>query len=406
MLLLGAVAMPALAQGESGDVITVRGRVLDIKSRKALENVSVFVSGTGLGTVTNADGVFAIKIKRDVNADELRFTHIGYSNMSMLLTGSDISGLTVYMPPVSYQMPGLVVRSVDPVAIIREALSKTDVNNSMHTDLLTGFYRETVHKRNHYITVSEAVINILKTPYDQGVGRDKVQIHKGRKLVSPRPGDTLSVTLLGGPNLSVNMDPVKNREVIFDDEALAVHKFAMEEPVEIDDRLHYAISVEPAVVMAYPLYYGTVYIDVETKAFSRIELSTDMSDKGKVTRMLLYRKPAGLRFNPQSVDFLITYKIYGGISYLNYVRANIEFRCDWKRRLFSTGYSVVSEMVVTDIDNSSDSVITRRESFDRMQSLSDELGDFYDDNFWEDYNIIEPTTSLENAVEKIRKRWE
>jgi hypothetical protein len=29
--------------------------------------------------------------------------------------------------------------------------------------------------------------------------------------------------------------------------------------------------------------------------------------------------------------------------------------------------------------------------------------DFYDKNFWEDYNIIEPTESLEQAVGKLKK---
>jgi hypothetical protein len=29
--------------------------------------------------------------------------------------------------------------------------------------------------------------------------------------------------------------------------------------------------------------------------------------------------------------------------------------------------------------------------------------DFYDEAFWEDYNIIEPTESLEEAVGKLKK---
>jgi hypothetical protein len=29
--------------------------------------------------------------------------------------------------------------------------------------------------------------------------------------------------------------------------------------------------------------------------------------------------------------------------------------------------------------------------------------DFYDEKFWEDYNIIEPTESLEYAVKRLKK---
>jgi hypothetical protein len=31
------------------------------------------------------------------------------------------------------------------------------------------------------------------------------------------------------------------------------------------------------------------------------------------------------------------------------------------------------------------------------------VSNFVDKDFWEDYNIIEPEESLENAVEKLRK---
>ena len=36
-------------------------------------------------------------------------------------------------------------------------------------------------------------------------------------------------------------------------------------------------------------------------------------------------------------------------------------------------------------------------------SLSDKVDSFFDKNFWEDYNIIEPDESLESAVNKLKK---
>ena len=37
------------------------------------------------------------------------------------------------------------------------------------------------------------------------------------------------------------------------------------------------------------------------------------------------------------------------------------------------------------------------------ESLSDKVMGFYDVNFWGAYNIIEPTESLESAVNKLKK---
>ena len=43
-------------------------------------------------------------------------------------------------------------------------------------------------------------------------------------------------------------------------------------------------------------------------------------------------------------------------------------------------------------------------SFKADQSLSDKVLDFADESFWGAYNIIEPTESLENAVNKLKKQ--
>ena len=50
-------------------------------------------------------------------------------------------------------------------------------------------------------------------------------------------------------------------------------------------------------------------------------------------------------------------------------------------------------------------VIPYKLAFHERNSLSDKVSNFYDENFWEDYNIIEPTESLENAVNKLKKKW-
>ena len=44
--------------------ITVTGTVRDRETRKKMENVTVVVTGTTIGTVTNAEGYFALKIPR------------------------------------------------------------------------------------------------------------------------------------------------------------------------------------------------------------------------------------------------------------------------------------------------------------------------------------------------------
>lgn len=172
----------------------------------------------------------------------------------------------------------------------------------------------------------------------------------------------------------------------------------------IDERLHYVVSFQPQVILPYPLFYGKLYIDNETLTFSRAEFNLSMDDRNKATQAILRKKPFGMHFKPEEVIYLVTYKTINGTSYLNYVRNEVRFKCDWKRRLFSTGYTIISEMVITDRREDNVSGISYKDSFNKNQVLSDKVRNFYDSNFWEDYNIIEPTESLDAAVNKLKKQ--
>ena len=99
-----------------------------------------------------------------------------------------------------------------------------------------------------------------------------------------------------------------------------------------------------------------------------------------------------------------SYKERNGLTYLSYIRNGVRFKCDWKRKLFSTNYTILSEMVVTDGKESGINTIPYKMAFRSNQSLSDKVSNFADEGFWGSYNIIEPTESLEHAVNKLKKQ--
>lgn len=403
VLIIWSVALPTYSAKDPG-YITITGVVKDIKSKKNLEYVSISVPGTGIGTISNADGGFTIKVRDSLNVKTIEVSHIGYFNQRVPLLDQDMSNITIFLTRNENKLKEVVVESTDPLQLVEKAIDKIGDNNSLMTNLLTGFYRETIQKRRSYINISEAVIDIYKTPYTQSDAGDKVQVLKGRKLLSPKPGDTLLVKFVGGPNLSTYLDIVKNRDIMLDKASLHYYKYKMENSVMINERLHYVISFEPQVVMPYALFYGNLYIDQETLAFSRAEFNLSMDDRNKVTQAILRKKPFRLHFKPEEVAYLVTYKQQNGKSYLNYVRNEVRFKCDYKRRLFSTNYTIISEMVVTDRQENNIAKIPVREAFSDRYSLSDKVSNFYDANFWEGYNIIEPTESLESAVNKLKKQ--
>lgn len=397
---------PLQAREEVDGYFTVTGVVRNKDDRKKLENVNVSVPGTNIGTVTNSDGLFSLKIKDAEIVRGLEVSHIGYLNTQISLKeNKDLSTLTVWMIPAPNLLSEIVIFGNNARGIVEEAIRKIPVNYSPNENMLTTFYRETVQKRRRYISVSEAVIDVYKTAYNDRVPvKDKVQLQKGRRLLSQKNSDTLAVKVVGGPSLAIYLDVVKNQDALLNMGDLDYYEFHIEEPVNFDNRMQYVISFRPTVSLMYALFYGKLYIDFEKLAFTRAEFSLDMKNKTKAVEVILHKKPLGLQFKPQEVSYLVTYKEQNGKTYLNYIWNTIRFKCDWKKRLFSSGYTVYSEMVVTDRQEDNFTAISNKTAFKEKQVFYDLVDEYWNEDFWKEYNIIEPTESLEHAVKKLKKQ--
>ena len=404
VLLLSAFLSAGFNVHAQDSYFTVSGTVKDRLTRRPLEYVTITLVDHNIGTVSNADGEFTLKIPKRVNAAFVECSHLGYNSFRIPVKGENISGVEALLTSVAGTLSEVVIRGWDASHLVLEAVNKIPKNYCTSASQLTGFYRETVQKRRNFINITEAVIDMYKTAYTENTDRDRVQILKGRKLLSQRASDTLAVKLLGGPNLSIFVDIVKNPDVLLDKETLSDFSFKMEDMTQINGRDQYVVSFRPQIIKPYPLYVGIFYIDKESLAFTRAEFRLDMTDRNKASEMILRKKPFGLRFRPEEVSYVVNYQERGGVNYLSYIRNEIQFRCDWRRRLFSTNYAIVSEMVVTDVNMQNITAISRREAFSPNQVLSDKVMDFYNEDFWGAYNIIEPTESLESAVARLKKQ--
>lgn len=401
-----AGVLPLTAQDAVVNDLIFTGVVRSKDNRKRLENVNVSVIGTPIGTVTNADGTFTLKVTKAEAYRGVEVSHIGYLNSRLSLSefeGRD--GLTVWMTPAPNLLREIVVYGDNPRLVVEEAIRKIPLNFPAQDNMSTAFYRETVQKGRRYISIAEAVMDVFKSTYgERDTGKDRVRLQKGRRLLSQKQSDTLAVKVIGGPNLAIYLDIVKNGDALLDRNNLDFYNFRMEEPVTLDNRMQYVVSFYPRVSPAYALFIGKLYIDYENLSFTRAEFSLDMSDRTKAIQAILHKKPLGLRFKPQEVSYLVTYKQQGEVTCLNYIRNVIRFKCDWKKRLFSSGFTAYSEMVVTDrVDHTLDK-IPYKAAFKEKQVFYDLVGEYWNEDFWRDYNIIEPTESLEHAVYKLRKQ--
>ncbi len=382
--------------------ITISGLLKDGKTGDKIIYATISVPNTGIGTVSNSDGEFTLKISTSLNAEFFEVSHMSYATAKFKISEAIGKEKTFYLDIQPIQLKEISVVPQDARSIVEIALNNIGKNYSGIQNMMTGFYRESIRQRRDYLSISEAVVDIYKSPYLSWQD-DKVKIFKGRKSTNVKKADTVMVQLQGGPNVSMLLDIVKNTGLSIALDNLDNYRFELGSMVNIDNKLNWVIAFSPAVVNEDPLYIGKLYISQDNIAITRAEFSLDLSDEDKASRVFVQKKPMGLLFMPTSTSYLVTYKEQGGKYYLNYVRIELKFRCDWKRRLFKNHYTVMSELAITDRREDNIVKFAGQELFRSNMVFSEKVQDFEDVDFWGDYNIIEPESSIENAIKKLSK---
>ena len=382
--------------------ITITGQLKDAKTNEKIVYATVAIPNTGIGTVSNSDGEFILKVNTALNAEYVEVSHMRYATKKFKISDAAGKDQTYYLEVQPIQLKELSVIQGDARGVVEMALKSIDKNYSEVPNMMTGFYRESVKQRRDYLSIAEAVVDIYKAPYS-GMQDDQVKIFKGRKGSNVKKADTLMVQLQGGPNVSLLLDIVKNTDLSIALDNLDNYQFEFGSVVKIDDKLNWVVNFAPAVIKEEPLYFGKLFISQDNMAITRAEFSLDLRDEAKAALFFIQKKPMGLHFKPTSTSYLVTYKEQGGKYYLNYVRVDLKFTCDWKRRLFKNHYTVMSEVAITDRRGDNIAKFASHDVFKQSMVLSEKVQDFADVDFWGAYNIIEPENSIENAIKKISK---
>ncbi len=390
------------AQNDNDSFVTINGILKDAKSNERIIYATISIPGTGIGTVSNSDGEFTLKVSKASTFDVFEISHLSYATTKFKISESLGKEKTFYLEPQAIMLKEISIIPSDARGIVEMALKNIRKNYSEVPNMMTGFYRETIRQRRDYLAISEAVVDIYKAPYPSSQN-DQVKIYKGRKGTNVKKADTLMVQLQGGPNVSMLLDIVKNTDLSIALDNLDNYQFEFASMVNIDDKPNWVITFSPDVVKDEPLYFGKLFIAQDNIAITRAEFSLDLNDVDKASRVFVQKKPMGLIFLPTSTSYLVTYKEQKGKYYLNYVRVDLKFRCDWKKRLFKNYYSVMSEVAITDRHEDNIVKFANQETFKANMVFADKVQNFSDPNFWGEYNIIQPEESIEMAIKKLAK---
>ncbi len=127
---------------------------------------------------------------------------------------------------------------------------------------------------------------------------------------------------------------------------------------------------------------GELYIDMETYAIAQVEFGVNLTDKNAAAGMFIRRKPIGMSVAPQLTSYLVRYKETDGKWYFTYSRAEVKFKVDWKKKLFNTTYTTMSEIAVTDRTTEDVLKFSTKERIKMNDFFTEEVEAFADPKFW------------------------
>lgn len=388
----------------SQNLMEYKGVVLDQNNKKELALADVSLTNSNISTITNKEGEFSIKVPKNQLNESLIISFLGYKQQKVKLSEIDNANAKIYLEPAATILASVdIVRPKDAYDLVKKTLSLKGENYLTENAYMTGFYRESIKKRNRNASLAEAIVSIEKQPYTN-YKSDKITLIKSRKQTNYNRLDTLALKLQGGPFGSLYADMIKYPDYVFNNETIKYYDFSFEQSTEKNGRMVYVVNFKQNSNYTMPLYYGKLYIDSQTYALTSADYNLNVENKAKASSFFVKKKPNRVEITPTEANYKVTYRVKNGKWYYSYSNMLLTFIVDWKGKLFNSKYTLNSEMAITDWNLDNNTISSNENKRLRPSSiLQDEVSGFTDPEFWGEYNIIEPEKSIESAIRKISR---
>jgi len=374
--------------------IILRGTVYDKEMLDPIQYVNVGITGATIGTVTNQRGEFQLIIPDSVSQSNLKLSHIGYESQEIeasLLAGQHID---FFLKPRSITLQEITVSVVDPIRALNDILKQKEKNYSLEPVYLTSFYREGIEHKKRNIDLTEAVLQIYKTGSQYDSNHDQVKLIKKRRVTNQQKNDTIFPRMKSGINSCLVLDIIKEMPDFIDPENNSSYSYAFNNVTTIDNRLVNIITFTQRPSVKEPLYTGDLYVDAESKALVEIQFEMNPQHVSKATHFFIARKSHDLNLTLQEAKYIVSYKpSTDGIYYINHIRGDIIFNVRKRNHLFSSPLHFWFEMVTCKIDTENVRGFSRNDRLSPTQIFA-ETKHPYDQNFWENFNLILPEERL------------
>jgi hypothetical protein len=391
MLLLWLLCLPAFAQ----EAQVVRGLVLDADTHQPISNAQVGIADNKLGTSTNQEGRFALRVPAAYASTELEVALLGYRRYVRVLPPLPSLELRIELQSSPASL-GTVAVSSSVTSIIKEAVARIPRNYPTRPTHLTGFFRESDDNvtSHQYYYLGEALLEVQKAGYQHPHDDGQVKILELRKadLRSARPDGSglVPINWIAGSFIPHRFDFVHNRPEFINEAHFKDYQYRLTPQTTFQGRPVYVIAFGPKPGTDRANFAGEFYIDEQSYAF--LGGSWHRTPSG-------IRREGVLLFEASERAYRVDYQRYAGRWHLKSVWYNTlgqPVGGQTRRHL--------AEFLTTAIDTTQTDAVPYAERA-QYDDIFLHAAAPYDSAFWNNYTTLLPPTQLRlDLLDQERQR--
>jgi hypothetical protein len=358
--------------------------VLDADTHQPVPNAQVGIGGNKLGTSTNQEGRFVLRVPATYAGTELAVALLGYRPYARPLPPLPGPELRIELKTSPTSLSTVAISS-SVTAIIKEAVARIPRNYPRRTTRLTGFFRESDDNvTNHaYDYLGEGILLVQKPPYQHPNEEGQVQILEERRVdlrdTSRRHQALPRIEWFAGPLVPHRFDFVHNRTEFIRASQFENYQYRLTPQTSFQGRPVYVIAFGPKPGTDRANFAGELYIDEQNYAF---------------VGAAWHRTPSGIRrervlnFEATERAYRVDYQRYAGRWHLKSIWYNT-----LGKPLAGQTRRHLAEFLTTAIDTVRAAPIPypKRAQYDDIFRLAPTP---YDSVFWQQYTTLLPPSQL------------
>lgn len=379
-----------------GDTTTVAGRILDYESKEPVVFASVYLQGGTIGTTSNEEGYFTFHIPLIDDSTKVVISSIGYETIERS-PNEFLKGEIILLNSKIGELAEVLIKStkkkkLSAKQIVKKAYKQIKNNYPNESYITEGFVRDLQIEDGNYVEYLECAVTFYNEAHSIAKEPEVELVEvKSNNIADKHPWNekwerkNAIMDLLEDDFIRFDYGPIKGK---------GGWKYEHEEVLFYDNRYVYKISA-----VNKPYQKATLYIDTESFAFVRVELTrAKHKDKSWKRRLANGQQIA-------QYSLVIEYQEYKGKMYLKYKKEEDTWEVydlqDPKKLLLTKSPKkelFVNKIVVDNVEQypfESNMTISRSLENQQME---------YNAEFWSSYNAPARTKEMSKIEQYLKQK--